>query len=85
MTNEEKAMEIVSGFDAIGMLVEMAGWKDKQYSQDEAYNRGIHDACQQFKEYLEKKAEEDDRFTRIGNTIRREFINEIINELFGGE
>lgn len=34
MTNEEKAMEIVSGFDAIGMLVEMAEWKDKQHAKE---------------------------------------------------
>lgn len=46
-----------------------------------AYERGREDQKREFKEYLEKKKAVDDRFTRIGNTIRREVINEIINEL----
>lgn len=49
-----------------------------------AYENGRDETRREFKEYLEKKAEEDDRFTRIGNAIRRELVNEIINELFKG-
>lgn len=84
MTNKEKSEEIAKSYSSevlqAGVFFgaeKMAEWKDAQYSQDESYNRGIHDACQQFKEYLEKKRDSMTLFP-----TEYDMCQEIISELF---
>ena len=73
MTNEEKAMEIVSGFDAIGMLVEMAEWKDQQFK--EYLEKKLNS-------YLAYSGSD---VINIQNMGARTAIKEIINELFNND
>lgn len=75
MTNEEKAREISDGYD----------YTFDKRERDASYHSALEIAewkDKEFKEYLEKKREENPYFNIQMNMIRQNAIDAIINELF---